>query len=195
AGHAPAVRLPRVRAHAAGHARAGGGPGVPARREAGPAVQRGHRGDARAVRRALGGGPAGTARHPRRPALVPGRGADRAAHLGVAAVEADLIAALAGGLHAQDLACTPTTARPEGSAAAVNAASHSIAAGEEQAIDLPPGTVRAQASPGKWRSNRLRYHQASFVAGGLTGKRVAASASRASVTCASACALRPSIQP
>src|SRR3546814_3878915 len=50
--------------------------------------------------------------------------------------------------------CTPATARPEGSAAAANAASHSIATGDEHAIDLPPGTVRAQASPGNASSNR-----------------------------------------
>src|SRR3546814_13718640 len=63
--------------------------------------------------------------------------------------------------------CTPATARPEGSAAAANAASHSIATGDEHAIDLPPGTVRAQASPGTASSNRLRYQYASFVCGGL----------------------------
>src|SRR5690606_23889636 len=53
--------------------------------------------------------------------------------------------------------CTPATARPEGSAAASNAAAQAIAAAEEQAIDLPPGTVRAQDSPGKWRSKMCRY--------------------------------------
>src|SRR5690606_34190222 len=104
----------------------------------------------------------------------------------------DRIQALTHGIAAL---CTPATARPEGSAAAANVASHSIAAGDEHAIDLPPGTVRAQASPWKWRSNRLRYQYASFVAGGLTGYRVAASTSWASVTVVSACALRPSIQP
>ena len=44
--------------------------------------------------------------------------------------------------------CTPATDRPDGSAALANAGSHSSAAVDEQAIDLPPGTVAAQASPG-----------------------------------------------
>jgi surfactin synthase thioesterase subunit len=44
---------------------------------------------------------------------------------------------------------TPATARPEGSAAAAKLASQAIAAAEEQAMDLPPGTVLAQATPGK----------------------------------------------
>src|SRR6185437_7957659 len=44
--------------------------------------------------------------------------------------------------------CTPRTARPDGSAIAANAGSHASAAGDEQAMDLPPGTVAAQASPG-----------------------------------------------
>src|SRR5688500_4559084 len=56
--------------------------------------------------------------------------------------------------HANAALCTPATARPDGSAASANAASHAIAAGVEHAIDLPPGTVRAQASPGKCCSNR-----------------------------------------
>ena len=45
--------------------------------------------------------------------------------------------------------CTPATARPEGSAIFAKLASQAIAAGEEQAIDLPPGTVSAAAWPGK----------------------------------------------
>src|SRR5690606_12339048 len=49
---------------------------------------------------------------------------------------------------ASDWGCTPATARPEGSAIAAKLASQAIAAGEEQAIDLPPGTVSAQAVPG-----------------------------------------------
>jgi hypothetical protein len=52
--------------------------------------------------------------------------------------------------------CTPATARPDGSAAFAKLASQAIAAGDEQAIDLPPGTVSAQAVPGKACSNRLR---------------------------------------
>src|SRR5690606_27689562 len=52
---------------------------------------------------------------------------------------------------------TPATARPDGSAIVAKLASQAIAAGEEQAIDLPPGTVSAAAGVGKWRSNRLRY--------------------------------------
>ena len=49
------------------------------------------------------------------------------------------------------------TARPDGSAIVANAASQAIAAGDEHAIDLPPGMVRAQASPGNSRSNSSRY--------------------------------------
>src|SRR5690606_5157785 len=45
-------------------------------------------------------------------------------------------------------ACTPATARPDGSAIAAKLVSQAIAAGEEQAMDLPPGTVWAQAGPG-----------------------------------------------
>src|SRR5262245_5329610 len=45
--------------------------------------------------------------------------------------------------------CTPATARPDGSAILAKASSQAIAAGEEQAIDLPPGTVPAHAAPGK----------------------------------------------
>lgn len=41
--------------------------------------------------------------------------------------------------------CTPATARPDGSAIAAKLASQAIAAGEEQAIDLPLGTVSAAA--------------------------------------------------
>src|SRR5262245_41816393 len=82
--------------------------------------------------------------------------------------------------------CTPAIARPDGSAAAANAASHAIAAGEEHAIDFPPGTVAAQTAPGKCCSNSTRYTYASFVAGGLTGNRVAAAASCASLTFVSA---------
>lgn len=52
--------------------------------------------------------------------------------------------------------CTPATARPDGSAALANDASHAIAAGDEHAIDLPPGTVAAQAAPGNWRSKMRR---------------------------------------
>ncbi len=44
--------------------------------------------------------------------------------------------------------CTPATARPEGSAIFAKLASQAIAAGEEQAIDLPPGTVSAAAGVG-----------------------------------------------
>jgi len=44
--------------------------------------------------------------------------------------------------------CTPATARPDGSAIAAKLASHSKAAGVEQAIDLPPGTVSAAAGLG-----------------------------------------------
>jgi len=44
--------------------------------------------------------------------------------------------------------CTPATARPDGSAIVAKLASHAIAAGEEQAIDLPPGTVSAAAGLG-----------------------------------------------
>ena len=44
--------------------------------------------------------------------------------------------------------CTPAIALPDGSAAAAKLASQAIAAGEEQAIDLPPGTVSAAAGPG-----------------------------------------------
>src|SRR5690606_34923982 len=91
--------------------------------------------------------------------------------------------------------CTPATARPDGSAAAAKAASHSIAAGDEQAIERPPGTVRAQASPGQASSNRRRYQYASFVDGGLTGNRAGAAASSASPTIRCACAFKPSIQP
>src|SRR5690606_41882255 len=58
---------------------------------------------------------------------------------------------------AQLARCTPATARPDGSAIVAKLASQAIAAGEEQAIDLPPGTVSAAAGVGKWRSNRLRY--------------------------------------
>src|SRR5690606_5147811 len=50
-----------------------------------------------------------------------------------------------------------SSARPDGSAIVAKLASQAIAAGEEQAIDLPPGTVSAAAGVGKWRSNRLRY--------------------------------------
>lgn len=45
-------------------------------------------------------------------------------------------------------ACTPATARPDGSAIFAKLASQAMAAGEEHAIDLPPGTVSAQAWPG-----------------------------------------------
>lgn len=62
----------------------------------------------------------------------------------------------AGAGHANACACTPATARPEGSAIAAKLASQAIAAGEEQAIDLPPGTVSAAAGVGNARSNRLR---------------------------------------
>ena len=44
--------------------------------------------------------------------------------------------------------CTPDTARPDGSAIFAKLASQAIAAGDEQAMDLPPGTVSAQACPG-----------------------------------------------
>jgi hypothetical protein len=56
----------------------------------------------------------------------------------------------------KDWVCMPCTARPDGSALPAKAGSHASAAGEEQAIDLPPGTVAAQASPGKNFSNRAR---------------------------------------
>ena len=52
-------------------------------------------------------------------------------------------------------ACTSRIARPEGSARDAKVASHAIAAGDEHAIDFPPGTVRAAASPGK-RSSKIR---------------------------------------
>ena len=91
--------------------------------------------------------------------------------------------------------CTPATARPDGSAASANDASHAIAAGDEHAIDLPPGTVAAHAAPGKLRSKMRRYRYASLVCGGLSGKRLAAAANSRSPTCVSACALSPSIQP
>ena len=59
-------------------------------------------------------------------------------------------------LHPFAARCTPATARPDGSAAFAKAGSQAIAAADEQAIDLPPGIVCAQASPGKCCSNRLR---------------------------------------
>jgi|GEM_PF-4244171 len=49
---------------------------------------------------------------------------------------------------ASAFSCTPFTARPEGSASLANSGSQAMAAGDEQAMDLPPGTVAAQASPG-----------------------------------------------
>lgn len=85
-------------------------------------------------------------------------------------------------------------AHPDGSAALANDASQAIAAGDEHAIDLPPGTVAAQAAPGKLASKMRRYRHASLVCGELSGNRLAAANSR-SLTCASAWALRPSIQP
>src|SRR5690606_36462152 len=51
---------------------------------------------------------------------------------------------------------TPATARPDGSAMLAKLASQAIAVGEEQAIDLPPGTVSAAARLGKNCSNRWR---------------------------------------
>ena len=42
----------------------------------------------------------------------------------------------------------PATARPDGSAIFAKLASQAIAAGDEQAIDLPPGTVSAAAGDG-----------------------------------------------
>jgi hypothetical protein len=65
--------------------------------------------------------------------------------------------------------CTSRTARPDGSAMAAKAGSQANAAGDEHAIDLPPGTVAAQASPGKYFSKMRRYRYASFVAGVLKG--------------------------
>lgn len=52
--------------------------------------------------------------------------------------------------------CTPATARPDGSAMLAKLASQAMAAGEEQAMDLPPGTVSAAAGLGKKRSNTDR---------------------------------------
>src|SRR5690625_2239037 len=91
-------------------------------------------------------------------------------------------------------ACTPLTARPEGSAMPANSGHQSSAAGDEQAIDFSPGTVCTQACPGYKRSNRSLYSQASLVAGVLCGKRALAAANSRSATTDSACALRASIQ-
>src|SRR2546422_683861 len=90
---------------------------------------------------------------------------------------------------------TPATARPDGSAALANSGSQAIAAGDEQAIDGPPGTVRAQQASGNARANIRRYSSASFVCGGLAGYCVAAPASSASRTVRSACPFSESIQP
>src|SRR6185437_9454698 len=43
---------------------------------------------------------------------------------------------------------TSDTTRPDGSDAAAKLSSHAIAAGDEQAIDFPPGTVLAQSASG-----------------------------------------------
>src|SRR6266699_2908391 len=90
---------------------------------------------------------------------------------------------------------TPATARPDGSAALANSGSQVIATGEEQAIDGPPGTVRAQQAPGNARVNTRRYRSASFVCGGSVGYCVAARASSASRMLFSACPFSASIQP
>ncbi len=58
--------------------------------------------------------------------------------------------------YAKACSCTPATARPEGSAMAAKLASHAIAAGDEQAMDFPPGTVSAAAWVGKNCSNTCR---------------------------------------